>query len=84
MNLYPMIGIAGSINKDEDSHSINRTYMRALRNSGAIPVMLSYDMEGEALERWLLAFCKRKWNCDFSREMSRSAAQILKDWSEGK
>ena len=51
MNLYPMIGIAGSINKDEDSHSINRTYMRALRNSGAIPVMLSYDMEGEALER---------------------------------
>ena len=53
MNLYPMIGIAGSINKDEDSHSVPRSYMRALRNSGAIPVMLSYDMEGEALESCL-------------------------------
>ena len=53
MKLYPMIGIAGSLNKDEDSHSVPRTYMRALRNSGALPVMLSYDMEGEALERCL-------------------------------
>ena len=42
------------------------------------------NLEGEALDRWLLAFCKRKWNCDFSREMTRSAAQILKDWKEGK
>ena len=53
MKLYPMIGISGSINKDEDSHSLPRAYMRALRNSGAIPVMLSYDMEGEALESCL-------------------------------
>lgn len=53
MNLYPMIGISGSINKDEDSHSLSRAYMRALRNSGAVPVMLSFDMEGEALERCL-------------------------------
>lgn len=42
------------------------------------------SLEGEALERWLLAFCKRKWNCDFSREMTRSAAQMIREWCEGK
>ena len=42
------------------------------------------NLEGEALERWLLAFCKRKWNCDFSREMTRSAAQMIREWLEGK
>ena len=41
-------------------------------------------LTGEALERWLLAFAKRKWNCDFSREMTRSARQMLADWNEGK
>jgi len=41
-------------------------------------------LEGEALDRWLLAFCKRKWNCDFSREMTRSAAQMIREWLEGK
>lgn len=41
-------------------------------------------LEGEALERHLLAFAKRKWNCDFSREMTRSAAQMIREWCEGK
>ena len=41
-------------------------------------------ISGEDMDRWLLAFTKRKWNCDFSREMSRSAAQIIADWKEGK
>jgi len=41
-------------------------------------------LEGEALDRWMLAFCKRKWNCDFSREMTRSAAQMIREWCEGK
>ena len=42
------------------------------------------NLEGEALDRWMLAFCKRKWNCDFSREMTRSAAQMIREWCEGK
>lgn len=41
-------------------------------------------LEGEALERHLMAFAKRKWNCDFSREMTRSAAQMIREWCEGK
>ena len=41
-------------------------------------------LDDEAFDRWIMAFTKRKWNCDFSREMSRSAAQIISEWCEGK
>ena len=40
--------------------------------------------DDEAFDRWIMAFTKRKWNCDFSREMSRSAAQMISEWCEGK
>lgn len=42
------------------------------------------DKHGEELERWIIAHCKRKWNCDFSREMTRSAAKMIQEWREGK
>lgn len=41
-------------------------------------------LDDEAFDRWIMAFTKRKWNCDFSREMSRSAAQMIEEWCEGK
>lgn len=41
-------------------------------------------LDDEAFDRWIMAFTKRKWNCDFSREMSRSAAQMISEWCEGK
>ena len=41
-------------------------------------------LSGEDMDRWLLAFTKRKWNCDFSREMSRSVRQMIDEWVEGK
>ena len=31
----------------------------------------------------LRAFCARKWNCDFSEEMSRSVKAMLDAWTEG-
>lgn len=34
----------------------------------------------EEMEDYLRAFCTRKWNSQFSAEMSRSANQILEDW----
>ena len=36
--------------------------------------------EGEDLADWLNRFCKRKWNSEFSREMSRSCTEMVKDW----
>ena len=41
-------------------------------------------LSGEEFDRWLLAFTRRKWNCDFSREMTRSGAQMIEDWNEGR
>lgn len=41
-------------------------------------------LDDEAMDRWLLAFTKRKWNCDFSREMTRSSAKMIEEWREGK
>lgn len=36
--------------------------------------------EDAEFERWLTAFTKRKWNCAFSEEMTRSATQMQTDW----
>ena len=36
--------------------------------------------EGEEFNDWLNRFCKRKWNSEFSREMSRSCTEMVKDW----
>ena len=41
-------------------------------------------LDDEGFDRWIMAFTKRKWNCDFSREMSRSAKQMIDEWCEGK
>ena len=38
--------------------------------------------EGPGFEEWLGRFCQRKWNSDFSVEMSRSCRAMLKSWCE--
>ena len=42
------------------------------------------ELTGEAFDKWLLAFTKRKWNSEFSEEMTRSSKQMLEEWNEGK
>ena len=37
------------------------------------------DWQGD-LKGHLKAFCARKWNCDFSEEMSRSVHKMLETW----
>ncbi|MBE5786154.1 MAG: nitroreductase [Clostridiales bacterium] len=44
--------------------------------------MLAYKAGERPYEEWLAAFCNRKYNSDFSREMTRSVAQYLKDFEE--
>ena len=36
--------------------------------------------EGEAFAEWVRRFCDFKWNSEFSREMSRSCTEMVKDW----
>lgn len=47
--------------------------------------MLSYHtggLSGEELHSWIGRFCKRKWNSEFSHEMSRSCREIIKDFCD--
>lgn len=36
--------------------------------------------KNRSFEEWTEAFCKRKYNADFSKEMTRSVAKYLEDW----
>lgn len=40
------------------------------------------NKNAEEFDRWLSAFCKRKWNSEFSMEMSRSVEAMMKSWME--
>ncbi len=53
-----------------------------LETSAKMAEMLSRQQgkDGEALADWLRRFCARKWNSDFSVEMSRSCAEMVQDW----
>jgi len=48
-----------------------------MKKEGSISAGL--DREYQA---WMQAFCKRKYNSDFSKEMTRSVREYLKDYSE--
>ncbi len=39
-------------------------------------------LSGEELHGWIERFGKRKWNSDFSREMSRSCAAMIEDFTK--
>ena len=42
--------------------------------------MFSIKAVARPYEEWMQAFCTRKFNSDFSREMSRSVSEYLKDF----
>ena len=42
--------------------------------------MYGYQCGSQSFEAWCDAFCKRKYNSDFSREMTRSVAEYLKQF----
>ena len=42
--------------------------------------MLTPKVAGESYEMWITAFCKRKFNSDFSREMTRSVGRYLEEY----
>ena len=58
----------------ENGYSMEKTHVMAR--------MLAQQQgkEGEELTDWLNRFCKRKWNSEFSKEMSRSCTEMVKDW----
>lgn len=48
----------------------------------AFPQMLGKHTGGRAFGDWLRAFCDRKYNSDFAKEMNRSVAEYLKQFQQ--
>ena len=46
--------------------------------------MFSGKAKAKTYEEWMQAFCERKYNSDFSREMTRSVNRVLSDFEYGK
>lgn len=55
-----------------------------LDKAAQMPRMLGFQQgkSGEVLEDYIRRFCQRKWNSDFSVEMSRSCTEMVQDWCE--
>lgn len=54
------------------------TYHR--REGNELRRMFAKETRNCSFEEWAQAFCKRKYNSDFSREMTRSVEEYLKAW----
>lgn len=56
----------------------------SMEKAGQMTEMLAkqWEEEGQALEERLRRFCARKWNSEFSEEMSRSCRAMVQDWLE--
>lgn len=56
-----------------------------MKKSAKMEEMLSQRnglADEQALHEWVERFCNRKWNCEFSQEMSRSCRAIIDSWTE--
>lgn len=49
-------------------------------DAGELKQMLSVKAGERGFEEWIRAFCNRKYNSDFSREMTRSVEVFLEDF----
>lgn len=60
-------------------HIVHENTYRSMDGS-ELRRMLGFKAKDRSFEDWCQAFCKRKYHSDFSREMSRSVAEYLKDF----
>lgn len=54
------------------------TYQR--KSGQQLRNMFDKETESRSFEKWSQAFCERKYNSDFSKEMSRSVQEYLKEY----
>ena len=56
----------------------------SMEKSGEMETMIAIQQNksGEELADYIRRFCKRKWNSEFSKEMSRSCVQMVRSWIE--
>ena len=62
-------------------HTVVRENQYVPHSQDELATLLEQN-EGQTTEERFRAFCQRKYNSDFSREMSRSVAEYLKDFQQ--
>jgi len=64
------------------SHIVHENSYREM-DGAELEAMLTKNVgPGNTYENWITAFCKRKYNSEFSREMTRSVGEYLKDFDK--
>ena len=51
-------------------------------NAEELKAMFEKRIAGKSYEEWMQAFCKRKYNSDFAKEMTRSVREYLKQYAD--
>ena len=73
--------------KRHDTRQLVHENGYSMEKAGQMTEMLATQWEEEdmcALQERLRRFCARKWNSEFSEEMSRSCRAMVQDWLENK
>ena len=60
-------------------HIVHENTYRSM-DGAELRAMFAHECKNRTYEEWCSAFCKRKYNSDFSREMSRSVAKYLEQF----
>ncbi len=66
----------------EEKHLVHENRYRRM-DAQELQEMLGYKAAARPYKEWMTAFCNRKYNSAFSREMSRSAAEYLRVFLQG-
>ena len=61
--------------------SFQNSYMYS-SNKQELKNMFEHKAGNKTLNEWATAFCKRKYNSDFAKEMTRSVAAYLRDFEQ--
>ena len=60
-------------------HIVHENTYRSM-DGAELRAMFAHECKNRTYEEWCSAFCKRKYNSDFSREMSRSVAKYMEQF----
>ena len=64
------------------AHIVHQNTYRSM-DGAELRAMLAHNCGTRPFEEWCAAFCERKYNSDFSREMTRSVAEYLRQFQRG-
>ena len=64
------------------AHIVHQNTYRSM-DGAELRDMLAHNCGARPFEEWCAAFCERKYNSDFSREMTRSVAEYLRQFQRG-